>query len=96
MSNEKLSKSELAMLVASIAAKEVLTLDEACIYTSTSKSFMYKCTSTNRIPHYKPSGRMIYFKKEDLTAWMLRNRVSTSEEIAMKATTYTMNHKARV
>ncbi len=31
---------------------------------------------------------MIYFKRDELSAWLLQNRVSTSEEIAMKATTY--------
>ena len=36
---------------------------------------------------------MIYFKKEELAEWILQNRVSTSEEIAMKATAYTMSHK---
>lgn len=94
MVNKQLSQSEAAILTANITAKEILTFDEACIYMGVSKSFMYKCTSTNRIPHYKPSGRMIYFKKEDLSAWMLQNRISTAEEIAMKATAYTMSHKA--
>lgn len=91
---KRLSQTEAATLTANIVSKEILTFDEACIYMGVSKSFMYKCTSTNRIAHFKPSGRMIYFKKEDLTAWMLQNRVSTSDEIGMKATAYTMSHKA--
>lgn len=91
-----LSQSEAAMLTANIASKEILTFDEACMYMGVSKSFMYKCTSTNRIPHYKPSGRMIYFKKEDLSSWMLQNRISTTEEIEMKATAYTMSHEVGV
>ena len=90
---QRLSQLEAAMLTANVAAKEILTFDEACVYMGVSRSFLYKCTSTNRIPHYKPSGRMIYFKKEELAEWILQNRVSTSEEIAMKATTYTMSHK---
>lgn len=91
---KRLSQTEVATLTANIVSKEILTFDEACIYMGVSKSFMYKCTSTSRIPHFKPSGRMIYFKKEDLTAWMLQNRVSTSDEITIKATAYTMSHKA--
>jgi len=90
---QRLSQLEAAILTANVSAKEILTFDEACIYMGVSRSFMYKCTSTNRIPHYKPSGRIIYFKKEELSEWMLQNRVSTSEEIAMKATAYTMSHK---
>lgn len=91
----KISEKEMNAAILPVE-KEVLTFNEACIYMSVSHSFMYKCTSTNRIPHYKPSSRMIYFKKSDLTAWMLQNRVSTSEEISMKATAYTMSHKAGV
>lgn len=93
---QRLSQSEAAIMTANVAAKDILTFDEACIYMGVSRSFMYKCTSTNRISHYKPSGRMIYFKKSDLTEWMLQNRISTSEEIAMKATAYTMSHKIGV
>lgn len=93
---KRLSESGVATLAVNVTAKEILTFDEACIYMGVSHSFMYKCTSANRIPHYKPSSRMIYFKKSDLTAWMLQNRVSTSEEISMKATAYTMSHKAGV
>lgn len=67
---QRLSQLEAAMLTANVAAKEILTFDEACVYMGVSRSFMYKCTSTNRIPHYKPSGRMIYFKKEELAEWI--------------------------
>ena len=36
--------------------KEVLTSDEAAKYMGVSKSYLYKLTMRQQIPHYKPSG----------------------------------------
>lgn len=55
------------------ARKEVLTLEEACLYTGISMHYMYKLTAAEKIPHSKPSGKMIYFERSKLNAWLLRN-----------------------
>lgn len=55
------------------ANKEVLTLDEACQYTGISRAYMYKLTASEKIPHSKPSGKMIYFDRKRLDSWLLRN-----------------------
>lgn len=73
--------------------KPVLTLEEACIYCGISTSSMYKHTSANRITYYKPEGKLLYFKREDLDEWMLRNRQSTLEEMANLATSYTVKNR---
>tara|TARA_R110002072_G_scaffold7503_2_gene40614 strand:- start:368782 stop:369054 length:273 start_codon:yes stop_codon:yes gene_type:complete len=70
--------------------KPVLTFEEACKYCGVSASSMYKHTSSNRIAFYKPEGKLIYFKREELDEWMLRNRQSTDEELAQIATSYTV------
>ncbi|CAM4170431.1 helix-turn-helix domain-containing protein [Gillisia hiemivivida] len=54
-----------------LANKEVLTLEEACQYTGISRSYMYKLTSTEKIPYCKPRGKLIYFEKEKLNSWLL-------------------------
>lgn len=46
--------------------KSVLTFDEACSFTGYSKTYMYKLTCGNRIPHYKPNGKNIYFNRPEL------------------------------
>lgn len=51
------------------------TLREAAEYLDLSPSYVYKLTSTRRLPHYKPSGKRIYFLKADLDAYLLQNRV---------------------
>ncbi len=73
--------------------KKVYTFQEACIYCGISASSMYKYTSANKIPHYKPEGKLLFFKREDLDAFMLRNRQSTIEELEEKASSYSLNRK---
>lgn len=94
MTKKELSKTEEATMLAALATKEVLTFDEACMYTGLTPSCMYKLTSAKKIAHYKPNGKMIYFKRDELSSWLLQGRVSTSEEIAMQTISYTMNRKA--
>ncbi|WP_431110883.1 helix-turn-helix domain-containing protein [Winogradskyella poriferorum] len=70
--------------------KSVLTFDEGCRYCGISPSSMYKHTSSNRIPHYKPEGKLIYFKREELDSWMLRNRNSSINELEDTAASYSL------
>ena len=43
--------------------KNILTVDDLMDYTTFSQKQIYKLTSTRAIPHYKPSGRKLFFKK---------------------------------
>lgn len=61
--------------------KNVLTMDEACAYAGISKSTMYKLTMNRKIRHFKPSGRRIYFKKEDLEEYLTSNSITTIDNI---------------
>lgn len=72
-----------------VNVKEVLTFDEACIYTGLSKSAMYKQTMTGNVPHYKQNGKRLYFNREELTNWLQQNRCATDAEIADRAQGYT-------
>jgi len=56
-----------------ISTKEVLTMEEACQYTGISRGYMYKLTSAEKIPHFKPRGKLIYFDRSKLNAWLLQN-----------------------
>ncbi len=61
--------------------KSILTMSEAAEFMGLSISYLYKLTHWNKIPYYKPSGKIVYFKKEDLEDWMLQNRSTTEKEI---------------
>lgn len=70
------------------ATKKMLTTDEAAEYLGVTKSYLYKLTSNLKIPHYKPSGKMCYFKREELDEWMQQNRCATDIELNDKALAY--------
>ena len=64
---------------------EIFNFSEACKYLDYSKSYLYKLTHSRQIPHYKPNGKKLYFKKTDLEEWLLRNRVKTDVELQQQA-----------
>jgi len=71
--------------------KQTLSIDEAAIYTALSVSYLYKLTSTQQIPHFKPRGKIIYFDRSELDEWLRQNRVKTTDEIQTEAD----NHVAK-
>lgn len=73
--------------------KSVLNFDEVAVYTGLSKSTLYKLTSSKKIPHYKPSGKLLYFDRKELDSWLLQNRVHTTEEINQQAVDYCYKEK---
>lgn len=75
------------------ATKNVLSFDEASKYLNLSKSYLYKLTSAQQIPHYKPQGKMIYFEKDALDAWLRQNPVKTQTQISQEASHYIMTHQ---
>ena len=74
-------------------SKNVLSFDEASKYLNLSKSYLYKLTSAQQIPHYKPQGKMIYFEKDALDAWLRQNPVKTQTQISQEASHYIMTHQ---
>ena len=70
--------------------KEVLTSDEAAKYMGISKSYLYKLTMKQQIPHYKPMGKMCYFNRLELEGWLQGNRIATDSELNQQAQDYCM------
>ena len=87
---EGVKELEARAQMAVIVQKNVLTFIEAAMYSGFSKSYLYKLTSTKKIPHSKPMGKMCFFDRVELEAWLKSNRVSTTDEISMKAQAYCM------
>jgi len=75
--------------------KEVLTSDEAARYLGISKSYLYKLTMMQKIPHYKPMGKMCYFNRLELEGWLQSNRVATDAELSQQAQAYCMQKGGR-
>ncbi len=79
-----------------IATKEVLTADEAARYMGVKVNYLYKLTHRGEIAHYKPNGKMVYFKRTEIEAWLTSNRVSTSAELSDKANAYCMRNNPKI
>jgi excisionase family DNA binding protein len=89
-----MNNSELQALADMISAnvtlnhKEVLTADEAARYMGVSKSYLYKLTMQGKVPFSKPLGKMCYFNRLELEAWLMSNRVATADELQDRAQAY--------
>ena len=68
--------------------KEYLTVTEAADYLTLSPSLVYKLTSKHELPIYKPNGKVIYIRRDDLNRWIAKNRVLSQEEIEEYADTH--------
>ena len=73
--------------------KNVLSFDEASKFLNLSKSYLYKLTSGNLIPHYKPQGKMLFFERADLEAWLRQNPIKTQVQIEQEAQKYILNNR---
>ena len=60
--------------------KNVLSFDEASTFLNLSKSYLYK-----------PQGKMLYFEKSELEAWLRQNPVKTKTQIEQEAQKYVLN-----
>ncbi len=76
--------------------KPVLNIDECARLTGLSKSYIYKLTSSKRIPHYTSiGGSHLFFKREELLNWMTAHRVPTIDEIEAQAINYVNKTKSK-
>lgn len=89
----ELRVSELENLV--LQSKNVLSFEEASRFLNLSKSYLYKLTSGNLIPHYKPQGKMLYFEKTELEAWLRQNPIRTQAQTEAEAQRYILAHSAK-
>ncbi len=70
-----------AMNLAIILNKEVLTVKEAALLTGYQESYIYKLSSqgNSNLPVYAPTeGGKLFFKKEELFAWLLSKKKKTA------------------
>lgn len=60
-----------------LSAKTMLDVNDVHLLTGLSKAHIYRLTCDRAIPYYKPNGKQIYFKREDVDAWLQQNRVES-------------------
>ncbi len=55
------------------------TLKQTAEYLGLSESYLYKLTSKNLIPHHKPTGKVIFFSKNELDEWVFNNKTGEAK-----------------
>lgn len=71
---ELLKEIKEILLAANLNGKETLSAQEAAHYMGISLNTLYQLTSQSKITHYKPSGKLLYFKKKDLDDFLQQNK----------------------
>lgn len=74
--------------------EDVFDIKEATSYLKLSKATLYRMTMDREIPHYK-IGRRLYFRREELDAWINKGRVKTREELNAEADGILLNRRKR-
>ena len=73
--------------------RTLLNTREAAEYCDFKLSYFRKLMMRRIIPMYKPCGKLCFFKKEDLDAFLTGVRVSSQEEINREADRYLAGRK---
>lgn len=96
---QELLKYMTAISEIAYTIKEYYTINEASKYLGLSKSTVYKITSNREMTYYKPNGKSIFIKREDLLKWISRHPVRSMDEInaiaATKAHELAKEHKRK-
>lgn len=67
------------------AAKEILNLEEASAFLGIARSTLYKMTHQNRLPYFKPAGKLIFFEKRALLDWVRGSKAMSEDELKAEA-----------
>ncbi len=86
----RLENIEKLLAEQALAKKDVLNFKEAALFLDLSKSHLYKLTSQKRILHFCPEGKRIYFLREDLQNWLLRNKQEEEETAQQRVDSLTI------
>jgi excisionase family DNA binding protein len=62
-----------------------MTFKEACAYLGFAPSYLYKLTSKQLIPHYKPTGKVLFFSKAEIDEWIYTNAECRAKNAELKS-----------
>ena len=66
--------------------KDILSIQELADYTGLSVAYIYRLTHLRKIPHYKPLGKKLFFKIDEVREFLTSKRVKPLAEIEQEAT----------
>ena len=79
-----------------LSGKNVLTVKELATLTGLSVGYIYNLVSSQKIPHYKSDGgKLTFFKKSEVEAWLCATRVPTYTEVEQQAIAYCVGNNKK-
>lgn len=57
-----------------LTTKNVLNFQETVEYTGIKPSYLYKLTAEKIVPCYKPTGKLLYFRREELEDFLTHKK----------------------
>lgn len=86
---KEIIQKEVQKVIKENLRKPFLTLEELSQYIGVSKHTLYMWNSKNKIPYYKPDGKIIFYKLEDVDSYVLdpKNRIKSHKEIEIEVRT---------
>lgn len=75
--------------------RNLMTTTEAARYLGVKPSYLYKMMMRRTIPYFKPGGKLCFFAKDDLDAWLTRVRVKSQTELESEAAKHMVNRDSR-
>ncbi len=71
-----------------LAKKEYLSLEEVAFYLNIKIESVYEHTSAKTWTTYKPGGKIVYVKREDIELWIESSKRLSGDEIEQRANKY--------
>lgn len=71
--------------------KQLIPTAEAAKFLGLKVSNLHKLMMRRVIPYYKPNGKLCFFDKVELEAWMKNVRIASQTELDQQAQTYIVN-----
>lgn len=68
-----------------VTQKPIMSVEDLSAYLDLSPAYIRKMTHNHEIPHYKPNGKKLYFRKDEIDEWVFSSRVMTAEELRREA-----------
>lgn len=73
--------------------KSILNMHDVSELTGLAISTLYKKTAANELKFTKPGGKIMYFKREDVEDWIMKNQNMSQDEIEQAVINSTMRRK---
>lgn len=71
--------------------RQLIPTAEAAAFLGIKVSYLHKLMMRRVIPYYKPNGKLCFFDKVELEAWMKNVRIASQTELDRQAQAYIVN-----